>query len=346
MKLRSLLLCGLSILFFSLPALAEDEEADLSWGFEKGKKYKFKISMRSEMKIKIPRADESKNVVHLERIADLETGTVKKGKSAQATFKGKYSRVTFLIEVLNQGSMSFDSDSDLDRREAARDPFLRSLLNLAGKVPFGFKMKDKGGVSKMKGHSRYVLKAFSPRNAKEPLDRAANLVLTQLLNDKAVEEEFNDIMILFPKYASLPGDTWEGKSKGLLYPMGGFLFETTYTLEKVKEGKIAVITCTSEVSKDPKVEPDFGVPSKDMPGVGQWIDVNDLLKKFKIEESERKGEFEFDLEKKQLVKAKLELKLQMKGSFQNPLNGENIDIPVAATHTRELKRVEEEGGEK
>jgi hypothetical protein len=255
--------------------------------------------------------------------------------------KGKYTEVNFLIEVPNQGSLSFDSSSGLDRREAGTDPVKRGLLRLVGKLPFGFKLGAKGGVQRMSGHNRFVPRAFPVRGAKEPINAAANLVLNQLLNDRGVEEAFNDLLIPLPRREALTGDTWEGESKGVLYPLGGFVFETTFTLKAVKDGKVAVITCESEVERDPKVKPGFGINPKDLPG-GGWINIDDLIKKFKIESSKRTGEFEFDLEKKEMIKGKVELTLKLKGSFDNPLSGQAVDIPVTATHKRTLDRIVDE----
>ncbi|MHC5038618.1 MAG: DUF6263 family protein [Planctomycetota bacterium] len=338
MNPRLLILLAVLLAVFCPPLLG-GEEVELSWKLEKGKTYLYRISTRSEVSFNIPMRGESKTVVNLENVAELETGSVKEGPPAEASMNGKYTHVVYHIEVPRQGSFSFDSDSELDRRDAATDPIKRGLLAMRTKKKlFTFKMGGRGGVSKMKGHSRVASRHFSGQGLKEPITIAANLVLRQMVKDSAVEETFNDVFIPFPKGKSLPDDQWEGESKALLYPLGTFIFKSQYTLKEVKEGKKAIISVTSEVSKDPRSEPGFGLPAKADP---TWGRLKDMMKKFHVVSSKREGTFEFDLEKKEMVKGKVELTLELKGSFANPLSGEDFDIPLKAVHTRKLERVEE-----
>jgi len=330
-----------TLLFGASPLLQGADEVELAWKFEKGREYRYKVTSKSEMSLDLPRSGESKTLVLLENVADLETASVKTGDPAQASLSGKYSHVVYHIEIPEQGSLHFDSHSDLDKREAASDPTKRGLLMLAGKVPFKFNMAGNGGVSRVNGHNRFVPRAFSPRNARETLFIAANLVLTQNLADKAVENWFNDLFIPFPKEKPLTGDTWTGETRGVLYPLGIYIFKNTYTLKEVKEGKTAVITVSSEIERDPRSEPGFGFPAKDQPGRG-WIDLKDILKKFEVTSSKREGEYEFDLEKGEMAKGKVNLELSMLGSFDNPFSGEPVDIPVKATLERKLERMETE----
>ncbi|GEM_PF-3569994 len=316
---------------------AAEEEIETAWTLEKDKTYLYKMGMRSEVSFDIPTKGPAKTIVLLDLVPELDTASVRSGRKPQATFKGTYKAVKFHLEVPFVGSMHFDSENELDQREAARDPLKRALLMLKDKLPYSFKMTDRAEVSRVSGHNRFVPRAFSGRGLKDPVPTAANAILKKILMDKMREQAFADLFIPLSKEKLLPGDRWKGSSEGLIYPLGSYLFDTEYTLKEVKEGKIAVITSTSGVKRDPRSEAGFELPSKDDPTYGMFAQ---LLKQLKIQESSREGTFEFDLEKGEMISGKVEMKLTLAGSFA-PM-GQSYDIQLDASHVRTLEREEKE----
>jgi hypothetical protein len=336
---RASLLTALLAAALVRPAAA-GEGVEIRWGHEKGKVYRYKLVEKSDVSFDLPdlsafggpKAGPARAVAHLETEPELEVVSLKPGKDPQASMKGKYAAARCNVEVPARGAQTCDTESEADKMEAAADPFKRAFLALKGKVPFTFTWAPVAGVSKMSGHNRYVPAAFNPKNSKEPLSAAASFVCQQLLQDQAVEDLFADMFLPLPADKALAGDKWKGESSATIYPIGVFLLKTEYTLKEV-------ISCVSQVTKKPKSEMDFGVPAKDDPLLGF---TRQVLEKLALQESSRSGEFEFDLEKKELIKGSVTMDLLITGKFDPPMGG-SFDFKFKAVHVRSVERKAQNG---
>ncbi|MCU0723433.1 MAG: hypothetical protein MUC63_07440 [Planctomycetes bacterium] len=331
-----------AILAFGLRAAAAGEAVELKWGLEKGKTLRYKLADKAETNFELPdlsgfggpKAGPQRTLTSLELEPDLEISAVKAGKDPQASVKAKYAAARFTVEVPARGSQSCDTDSEADKLDAQTDPFKRAFLALKGKVPFTFTWGSAAGVFKMSGHNRYVPSAFNPKAAKDPATAAAAFVCAEMLLDAPVEDLFADLLIPLPAEKVLPGDKWKGESSVLVYPLGVYLLKTEYVLKEIKDGKTAVISCTSEVTRKPDSETDFGLPAKEDPMIGF---TKQVLKKLTLQGATRSGEFEFDLEKKELSKGTATMELTTAGKFDSPVGG-TIDFKFTTKHVRSVER--------
>jgi hypothetical protein len=330
------------LLAFLARAAQAGEGIEIRWGHEKGKVYQYKLAENSETSFNVPdlsafggpKAGPARAIASLELEPDIEIASVKTGKDLQASAKGKYAAARCSVEVPARGAQSCDTESEADRMEAQTDPFKRGFMGLKGRVGFTFNWASAGGVSKMSGHNRYVPAALNPKASKEPLSAAASAACAEMLSDAAVEDFYADLLIPLPADKVLAGDKWKGESSAVVYPLGVFILKTEYALKDVRDGKIAVISCTSDVTKKPDSEMDFGMPTKDDPLLGF---TKQILKKLVLQESKRSGEFEFDLEKKELVKGSVVMELVVAGKFDSPVGG-SYDFRFATKHTRAVER--------